>query len=227
VENSLSSYDVVLAELHRKGVLDIVAAQSQAVSVLLNYGNGKFEESEWLSVPGSRSCAAAADFNGDGRPDLAVPTSTGIVILLGTGKPGTPYTTGATIPLSGPGCPIVGDLNGDGIPDILEGANSLGGVGTYLGNGDGTFTLKSITPVGPGLIVFGDFNHDGKLDFADSTNQLALGNGMGHFRRPSTLSRIRYLLGIPGLRLVTSTMMGGPTFCSRRQNMLTRTSWFW
>ena len=105
VENSLSSYDVVLAELHRKGVLDIVAAQSQAVSVLLNYGNGKFEESEWLSVPGSRSCAAAADFNGDGRPDLAVPTSTGIVILLGTGKPGTPYTTGATIPLSGPGCP--------------------------------------------------------------------------------------------------------------------------
>jgi hypothetical protein len=184
VENCQFPKNVVLGDLRKKGVLDIVAAQYEGVSVLLNLGAGLFEDGDWVSVPGAGSCAAAGDFNGDGKPDLAVPTTNGIVILLGTGKASAPYTTGATIPLSGPGCPIAGDLNGDGHPDILEGANSLGGVGAYLNNGDGTFTLKSVVPVGPGLIVFGDFNHDGKLDFADSTNQLALGNGDGTFQPP-------------------------------------------
>src|ERR1022692_1045937 len=184
VENSQFPKDVIVAELHKAGVFDIVAAQYQGVSVLLNEGKGTFEDGEWIPVAGAGSCGAAADFNGDGKPDLAVPTGNGIVILLGTGKAGAPYTTGATIPMSGAGCPITGDLNGDGIPDILVGANSLGGVGAYLGNGDGTFTLKGVSPVGPGVIVTGDFNHDGKLDFADSTNQLALGNGDGTFQSP-------------------------------------------
>ena len=184
VENSQFPKDVIVAELRRKGVVDIVAAQDQAVSVLLNEGKGTFEDGEWIPVPGAGSCGAAADFNGDGKPDLAVPTSAGIVILLGTGNASAPYTTGTTIPMSGIGCPIAGDLNGDGIPDILVGANSLGGVGAYLGNGDGTFTLKGVSPVGPGIIAFGDFNHDGKLDFADSSNQLALGNGDGTFQPP-------------------------------------------
>jgi hypothetical protein len=184
VENSQFSKDVVLGELRKNGGVDIVAAQYEGVSVLLNLGKGLFEDGDWISVPGAGSCAAAGDFNGDGKPDLAVPTTEGIVILLGTGKTSPPYTIGATIPLSGPGCPIAGDLNGDGLPDILEGANSLGGVGAYLNNGDGTFTLASVVPVGPGIIVFGDFNHDGKLDFADSSNQLALGNGDGTFQPP-------------------------------------------
>jgi hypothetical protein len=155
--------------------------------VLLNEGKGVFEDGEWISVPGAGNCAAAADFNKDGKPDLAVPTSNGIVILLGAGMAASPYTTGVTIPLTSPGCPIAGDINKDGIPDILVGASSLNGVGAYLGNGDGTFTLKSTTAVGPGLIVFGDFNHDGKVDFADSTNQLALGNGDGTFQSPVTI----------------------------------------
>ena len=34
---------------------------------------------------------------------------------------------------------VVGDFDGDGIPDLVFGANGLGGVGAYLGNGDGTF----------------------------------------------------------------------------------------
>jgi hypothetical protein len=185
VESSGSSINVVLADLRKDGRVDIIAGQNGATSVLLNTDRGTFIDGEWTSVPGSGNCGAAADFNGDGKPDLAVPTTAGIVILVGTGKASAPYTTGATIPLSGPGCPITGDLNGDGIPDLLIGANSLGGVGAYLGNGDGTFTLASVIPVGPAtVLVLGDFNHDGRPDFADSSNELALGNGDGTFQAP-------------------------------------------
>ena len=185
VENSGSSYSVALGELRKKGVLDIVTGQNGAVSVLLNTGSGTFEDGEWTSVPGSGNCGAAADFNGDGEPDLAVPTTSGIVMLLGTGNASAPYTIGTTVPLSGPGCPITGDVNGDGIPDLLVGANSLGGVGVYLGNGDGTFQLASIVALGPSNdMVLGYFNNDGKLGIATSANQLALGNGDGTFQTP-------------------------------------------
>ena len=53
----------------------------------------------------------------------------------------------------------------------------------YLGKGDGTFTLKSSTPLpAVGFVAVADFNQDGKLDFATSANLLALGNGDGTFQ---------------------------------------------
>lgn len=56
----------------------------------------------------------------------------------------------------------------------------------FLGNGDGTFTQKSSTPVPTGgYLTLGDFSHDGKLDFATSGNLLALGNGDGTFQTPT------------------------------------------
>jgi hypothetical protein len=119
---------------------------------------------------------------------LAVPTPQGITILFGAGKAEAPYTTGPSFAVSGPGCPITGDLNGDGISDLILGANGLGGVGAYLGNGDGTFTLASVIPVGPGVLALGDFNHDGIRDLADSSNQLALGNGDGTFQPPVAMA---------------------------------------
>jgi hypothetical protein len=185
VESSGTSVNVVLADLHKKGLTDIVAGQNLAVTVLLNHGNGTFEDGGWTSVPGSSNCGAAADFNGDGKSDLAVLTSQGITVLLGTGNGSAPYTIGPSFTVSGAACPITADLNGDGIPDLLLGANGLGGVGAYLRNGDGTFDLAWVIPVGPANnIVVGDFNHDGKLDFADSSGEMALGNGDGTFQAP-------------------------------------------
>ena len=188
VENSNGWYSVVVADLGKNGLNDIVTGLNGAVSVLVNEGHGKFIDGEWTPVAGSGNCGAAADFNGDGNSDLAVPTTAGIVILLGTGNASAPYTTGTTIPASGAGCPITGDVNGDGIPDLLLGASSLGGVGVYLGNGDGTFRLSSVIPVGPAVnLVLVDFNHDGIPDFADSSNELALGKGDGTFQAPIPL----------------------------------------
>jgi hypothetical protein len=185
VESSLAYYTVVLADLRKNGRLDIVTSQNGGLSVLLNDQDKAFIDGVFTSVPGSGNCAAEGDFNKDGKPDLAVPTINGIVVLLGTGMSSKPYTAGQTLWLSGPGCPISGDVNGDGIPDILEGANSLGGVGVFLGQGDGTFLMASVIPFSSaGNVVIGDFNHDGKVDVATSANQLAHGNGDGTFQSP-------------------------------------------
>ena len=177
----------VLADLTGSGQLDVVVGTQAAISVLLHKSKAKFEDGVWVSLPGAGSCAAAGDFNGDGKPDLAMPTSSGITILLGTGNANTPFTVGASLSLSGVGCPLAGDLNGDGILDLLVGANSANGVVAFLGNGDGTFREADTTPVSPGVLALGDFNHDGKLDFADSSNQMALGNGDGTFQSPTAI----------------------------------------
>jgi hypothetical protein len=183
-------WNILLTDLRNNGLKDIVTSGYTAVSVLLNQGKAQFEDGIWTAVTGGASCGAGADFNGDGKPDLAVVTSTGVSILLGTGKAATPFSTGTPIAVAGAACIVTGDLNGDGIPDLLVSANgSPNALLAYLGNGNGTFTLKSTTatPNSGGYVVLGDFNHDGKLDFATSGNLLALGNGDGTFQTPTAI----------------------------------------
>jgi hypothetical protein len=175
------------ANLRNDGTDLVIANSDPGISVLLNKGNGTFQDGEWVPVSGGGgACAQKADFNGDGRPDLAVTVDAGVSILLGTGKASSPFTQGALIPVTSPGCPLVGDVNGDGIPDLIltSGPNfGAGSVVSYMGKGDGTFTLGPSSPIAQiGQIVIGDFNGDGKLDYASSTNLLAYGNGDGSFQ---------------------------------------------
>jgi hypothetical protein len=188
VANTNGWYSVALAQLTttaKTGYNDIITGLNRSVSVLVNEGDGAFVDGVWSPLSGSGNCGAAGAFDGAGSVDLAVPTTNGLTVLLGTGKAATPYTTGTTISISGPACPITADVNGDGIPDLLVGADGLGGVGVFLGNGNGTFSQASVIPFSAANnLVVGDFNHDGKLDVATSSNQLALGNGDGTFQAP-------------------------------------------
>jgi hypothetical protein len=204
VASTLGTYAMTVGQLTSNGHLDIVVQNTNVLSVLLNTGKGRFADGLYVPVENGVGCAVgadievAADFNLDGKPDLAVCNSQGITILLGTGKAESPFTTGTSVPVTGGGSIWafqVGDFNGDGIPDLLvstSGNGDGGAVFTYLGKGDGTFTLKGSTSV-PGVsiwssyVVTGDFNGDGKLDFATSGNVLALGNGDGTFQPPVTL----------------------------------------
>lgn len=178
---------LTVADMLNNGRTDLAFVDGDSsISVLINIGQGKFEDGEWTPVPGGAGCGVAADYNGDGHPDLAVNTATGISILLGTGQASHPFTSGTTIALPDAACLVTGDLNNDGIPDLLVPSN--GTVVAYLGKGDGTFTESSTTstPTG-GYLAVGDFNHDGKLDFATSGNLLALGNGDGTFQTPTQI----------------------------------------
>ena len=122
-----------------------------------------------------RSPWQGGDFNGDGKPDLAVangyPSST-VSVLLGKGdgsfQAAVNYPAGY-LPLS----VAVGDFNGDGKQDLA--VTNTGwdpytnsSVSILLGKGDGTFLPAVNYAAGAGRrsVAVGDFNGDGKLDLA-------------------------------------------------------------
>ena len=125
-----------------------------------------------------------ADFNGDGKPDLAVAydtnTTIGIAILLNKGN----GTFGPPATYAGVGQFAVLDLNHDGILDIA----GVGGpwVAVLLGNGNGTFSGPVIYPVSgvsAQAIAIADFNGDTYPDIAvGGTTGILLNNGNGTFR---------------------------------------------
>ncbi len=183
------SPSIGVVDLRNDGRMDILGG-TEKVSVLLNVGNGKYEDGvQTLVTGGDIACSAAGDFNGDGIPDLAISNNAEILIYLGTGKSAAPFKAGATYTVTSADCPAAGELNGDGIVDLLVPSGYLNAAGSaiaFLGNGDGTFRQGPSSPVPSiGYFALADFNGDGILDYATTTNQLALGKGDGSFGAPS------------------------------------------
>jgi FG-GAP-like repeat len=109
------------------------APELGSVTVLLGKGDGTFTPTAVSPVTGSvPQSVAVADFNGDGKADLAIANagSDTVTVLLGNGDgtftaPLSP-ATGAT-----PNYAAVGDFNGDGIPDLAV-ANNVSNSVTVL-----------------------------------------------------------------------------------------------
>jgi len=175
----------------------IVPSQSAGyLSVFLGNGDGTFTPLDTTTPLGVAPYASAlGDFNGDGKPDLAITDLTDgtVSILLNNGN-GT-FTTAAGPPIVVGAWPIAivtGDFNGDGKLDLAVANLNSNNVSILLGNGDGTFAPASASPISvhaPTGIGAGDFNGDGKLDLAVSSwggNNaynlvILLGNGDGTF----------------------------------------------
>jgi Bacterial Ig-like domain (group 3)/FG-GAP-like repeat/FG-GAP repeat len=162
------------------------------ISILVNQGAGTFQAGPSFplgpleTVPTS---IAAADFNSDGKLDLAVALNgtSNVVICQGSGDGSFSVVT---TPLVGtnPVWVAAGDLNGDGKTDLAV-TNNDGTVSILLGNGDESMQAQSSYAVGsqPGTMSLADLNKDGSLDIAvvsfhDNTVQVLLGANDGTFR---------------------------------------------
>jgi hypothetical protein len=140
---------------------------------------------------------AVADFNGDGKPDIAVTDNAAknLVVYLndGNGSFGPPKSMPLNMNAVGPGQIIAADFNEDGKQDIIVGTvGGLQSVLLLLGNGDGTFTQQPDLPNSFGFetAVAVDINRDGYLDLilgGNGSMSLYLGDGRGNFQ-PQTFS---------------------------------------
>jgi hypothetical protein len=180
--------------------MNISGNNTNSVTVFLGTGNGTFgagitsaamvQKNEGGDViSGSMT---TADFNGDGKMDLAVTGACvdpcGATILLGHGDGS--FTATTYFPDQSVGRVVAGDFNEDGIPDLAGGGYFNSGALVVLsGKGDGSFAVQpSTTTVDsfPSSIVTGDFNSDGAIDLAfgySSSVDVLLGKGDGTFTR--------------------------------------------
>lgn len=142
-----------------------------------------------FAVGDSPSGVVCADFNRDGKLDLATANDLDatVSVLLGQGD-GT-FLAAAAFPVGNyPSTLVAADFNGDGKTDLAVLNSADNTVSVLLGNGDGTFAAKidSLTGANPMSLAAGDFNGDGKMDLAvadldDGTVSVLLGNGDGTF----------------------------------------------
>jgi hypothetical protein len=198
---------IYAGDFNGDGKLDLLVRSydysfNSSVVTLLGHGDGSFTASATsvVSTPANEGGDVApgsltfADFNGDGKLDLAVvgeATDGGISIALGKGDGTFTLSPYELDPAQAYGLIVSGDFNGDGIPDLIASSYFSATSVLYVGVGDGSFTRSGNPPPSGSFLksmVVGDFNGDGRLDLAvgeSSAASIFLGGGDGTFTAAS------------------------------------------
>lgn len=189
----------VVADYNLDGRPDFAVANYNAntVAIELNTCNAQpcpgvtFSTVAGSPFPAQDRGITIADFNLDGKLDLAMTSangSTGLSILLGNGSGGLTPAAGSPIPNQFGGLSIAsGDFNLDGKPDLATPRSGSAGLSIWIGNGSGGFGTPQVAGgiMFPKALVAADINRDGKVDLVSSSAtggvSVMLGNGTGGF----------------------------------------------
>ena len=169
---------VAVGDLNGDQHKDIIGGSSVPGTVAIWYGNGRGAWSFpiFLPVKGDVRSIVLADFDIDGRPDLAFSIkgdNPGIQVWMNRGQEGwekgkSPADVGKFNGMR------TEDINGDGNPDLIAAAAGIdgnGGIRVWFGDGQGGWP----TEVGPTSrdeyidVEVADFNEDGHLDIGGSS----------------------------------------------------------
>lgn len=202
---------VVVGDFNLDGRQDLATAnlRSDSVTVVLGNGSGGFSALSDFSVSSPQAVGrqptsiVTADFNRDGKPDLATInnmwgnfTEGSISVLLGAGagrfERANVFRVEGGIPFS----VAAGDFNKDGSPDLTIAVSQSGRsvLSVYLGDGAGSFGSTMTLPlynrtIQVGDIAVNDFNGDGQQDVA------VAGSLQNYFSYPTLATVFSVFLG--------------------------------
>ncbi|MDZ4773763.1 MAG: VCBS repeat-containing protein [Planctomycetota bacterium] len=181
---------IATADFDGDGNLDIaVASTSSSYALTWFSGNGNMTFGAGHIVPSTSQDSAtrliAADFNNDGKPDMAMARTTGARVFINP-LPGFQFQNAFDLPVSYAIQSLAAaDVDGDGFLDLLT-ESSSGHFLVWHGVGDGTFILLhdyAVTGNGTDMRT-GDIDMDGFTDVMISSFsgiQIYPGQGGGSF----------------------------------------------
>lgn len=172
----MTTSSLVAADVNGDGNLDLVAVASinpppppapgnYSLVVWLGNGNGTFQAPQIYATTQQPGSAVVGNFFSDGRLDIAVAETDGVIDLFRNEGSGTfnlqksvtlPNSTGGPFPM------VVGDLNGNGISDLA--VDAAAGVDVLWNAGNGNFTQQQLQTYTYPMIAMSNLNGDHKMD---------------------------------------------------------------
>lgn len=167
---------LAVADFNADGIPDLAIADAATgfITILLGNGDGNFREAANTPVVigGDPASIVAADFNQDGKADLAAANYAGnsVMILYGNGD-GT-FTASALSPATGnaPYGMAAADFNGDGIADLAVANSGSKNVSVLLPEPTQTAsaTIASVSVTGLAATHQIEASYSGDADYASS-----------------------------------------------------------
>jgi len=172
----------------QQGICAVVAFTLSTLAIDSAAQTIAFTSSDVAALGSPPGAVTSADFNDDGRLDLATanPNSSSISIVFSAAVASSTrvdYPVGA-----GPVAVQAVDINHDHAIDLLTANITANSVSILLNNGKGSFTARQDVAVGtgPSSLAIADVNRDGNIDLVTANSvanmiSIRLGTGAGGF----------------------------------------------